>query len=99
MPELEKLAELYDDCEGASFRGEVIAKDYVTKILQFIIQDSKQKDTIKVKKELELRYDGFKTVKPDIVLVNKRDNQGLDQALSSVPILLIEVKNLDDSKA
>jgi hypothetical protein len=51
---------------------------------------------IKAIKELELRYEDFTTRKPDITLVYKRDIQGLSEALPSVPILLIEVKNLED---
>ena len=73
-------------------------KDYVTKILRYIIQNSRQKDIIKAQKELELRYEGFKTVKPDITLYYKRPIQGSTEALPSVPILLVEVKNLEDTK-
>ena len=51
---------------------------------------------IKAIKELELRYDEFKTVKPDITLVYERSNQGCTEALKSLPIVLVEVKNLED---
>lgn len=53
---------------------------------------------IKAIKELELRYTDFKTVKPDITLVYERSNQGYSEALKSIPILLVEVKNLYDEK-